>query len=111
PRRGELDRREVIRLEIRRLVVRNGADDEPRIDADDIAGPVQLQTDVDVRSRVAVDVEGDVHRSPAGHARARRLRGRDRRADALAHPREEAVRGRRVAHAISRSWLPTICSL
>ena len=76
----ELDAGQVVRLEVHGLVARLGPDDVPGIDADDVAGPVQVDGHLR-RTRLALrgaaddgrHVEGDVQRRAVGQAGAVRL--------------------------------------
>ena len=92
--RVELDRREVVRLDVGRARGRVGADDLVGVEPDDVGGPVELDGGRGGATGVAVDLDLDREGAPDGH-RSRRER---RRADSGAQVREERVDRDLVGH-------------
>ena len=98
--------RQVVRLEVGDVRLRLGADDEARVDADDVGGPVEREVDIAGHRGRGVAVLLGLQRQPDCDTRTRRQRRRrrhrdcDARAPGRGAPRDEAIGD---AHAISAS--------
>ena len=94
----EFDAGQEVRLEVAAVGQRLHAHDLPRIDADDVRRPAQPNRYR--HPRRAVDRQRGRQVGDTA-LREQRVRGRDRRRGALAHPRQEAQVGSRISHSVT----------